>query len=80
MTTANRDLAIVGIKLIGLWILFNAVLAFGKNAMTGLSMRHASTAIDRQAPWKAPEGIAANTAQEMTEKSATVLRPRLPFN
>lgn len=68
MKIANRDMMLVGIKLIGLWVLFHAVINLAQSAITGTTMHRAHNLAEARAPWQAPEGISEELAAEMTEK------------
>ena len=68
MKIANRDMMLVGIKLIGLWLLFHAVINLAQSAITGTTMHHAYKLAEARAPRQAPEGISEKLATEMTEK------------
>ncbi len=69
MKKANRDLLLVGIKLIGLWLLFHAVIDLAQSAFTGGVLYHTNRRAALQAPWQPPEGISAELADELRETS-----------
>jgi len=68
MKIANRELLLVGIRLIGLWLLCHAVINLAQSAISGGTMHQALRRAEARAPWQAPEGIPEELATEMAEK------------
>jgi len=68
MKIENGDLLLIGIKLIGLWLLCHAVINLAQSAITGGTMYQAHRRAEARAPWQAPDGISEELATEMSEK------------
>ncbi len=65
MKQDSRDLTLVGIKLIGLWVLFHALIGVVQHTITGTVMHQAYSNAESRDALQSSDGVAEETVEKL---------------